>query len=197
MPTGYTADVAKGKIEFNDFVLNCAKAFGALISMRNESTNAKIPVELLVDQYYYDSVNDSTKILNSWLVLTDKEKLKYVEKEYDEKIKQNYSYSKEQKIQYENYCAMLDKVNKWSPPSEDHTKLKEFMIEQLENSIKFDCYGIHDKPPTKTPNWNTLIKSKTEALKGSRDYSKKSLEKEIENIKTKNLWISQLRSSLT
>ena len=35
MPTGYTAAVCSGEItEIKDFALSCARAFGALITMR-------------------------------------------------------------------------------------------------------------------------------------------------------------------
>ena len=37
MPTGYTLDLYNGKdITFEEFVLKCARAFGALIDMRDE-----------------------------------------------------------------------------------------------------------------------------------------------------------------
>lgn len=34
---------------------------------------------------------------------------------------------------------MLDQVQLWQPPTDDHMGLKEFMIQQIEESIKFDC----------------------------------------------------------
>lgn len=37
MPTGYTASVQEGKVtEFRDFAMECARAFGALVMMRDE-----------------------------------------------------------------------------------------------------------------------------------------------------------------
>lgn len=38
MPTGYT-DAIKDGISFNQFILSCARAFGALITMRDEPSS--------------------------------------------------------------------------------------------------------------------------------------------------------------
>jgi len=47
MPTGYTLDLYDGKnITFKEFVMKCAGAFGALISMKDESLDAPIPEHL-------------------------------------------------------------------------------------------------------------------------------------------------------
>jgi len=38
------------------------------------------------------------------------------------------------------YQYMLKKANEWQPPTSDHIKLKDFMIQQISESIKHDCY---------------------------------------------------------
>ena len=53
MPTGYTADVGDGKVvEFSEFVMQCARAFGALITMRDDPHDAPIPDEFSPDAYH-------------------------------------------------------------------------------------------------------------------------------------------------
>ena len=42
MPTGYTAPIKDG-ISFNDFMWGCARAFGALIMMRDDPPGTPIP----------------------------------------------------------------------------------------------------------------------------------------------------------
>ena len=39
------------------------------------------------------------------------------------------------------YEAMLEKVYAWKPPHDDFIKSKEFMIQQIKQSIEFDCDG--------------------------------------------------------
>lgn len=44
MPTGYTADVQSGKVtDFAEYAMNCARAFGALVLMRDDPSDADIP----------------------------------------------------------------------------------------------------------------------------------------------------------
>ena len=53
MPTGYTLELYDGKdITFEEFVLKCARAFGALINMRDEPRDAPIP-ERFEPSYYH------------------------------------------------------------------------------------------------------------------------------------------------
>ena len=43
MPTGYTADIQDGKITtLREYALSCARAFGALIMMRDDPHDAPI-----------------------------------------------------------------------------------------------------------------------------------------------------------
>ena len=50
MPTGYTAAVKDG-ITFEQFAWSCARAFGALIDMRDSPTGAPIPQRFEPSQY--------------------------------------------------------------------------------------------------------------------------------------------------
>ena len=52
MPTGYTAEVQKG-ISFDKYALNCARAFGALVSMRDEPSDKEIPEKLEPSDYHF------------------------------------------------------------------------------------------------------------------------------------------------
>lgn len=55
MATGYTCDVSDGKITtLRDFALRCARAFGALITMRDEPFDAPIPEKFEPHTDYHD-----------------------------------------------------------------------------------------------------------------------------------------------
>lgn len=60
MPTGYTSGVAVGKVtDFREFALQCARAFGACISLSDESSDTPIP-----EEFKPDSAN-SEKVLSA------------------------------------------------------------------------------------------------------------------------------------
>lgn len=63
MPTGYTAGVMDGTItEFKDYALQCARNFGALITLRDDPLSPDLPV-LEVGDYYEQHVKDAEREL--------------------------------------------------------------------------------------------------------------------------------------
>lgn len=88
---------------------------------------------------------------------------------------------------------MLAEVEAWEPPSENHTGLKNFMREQIEESIKWDC-EIDEKPMQETfEDWR---KSLVEYYKDDVDYHLKRLEEEKTRAAENNKWSRQLFKSL-
>src|SRR5665213_2401224 len=64
MPTGYTSKLYEGKDQsFNEFVMRCARAFGALITMRDDPSDAPIPDEFTADSYYSERIATTTREL--------------------------------------------------------------------------------------------------------------------------------------
>ena len=57
MPTGYTYYIENGNITTaKDFIMLCTRAFGALISMRDEPLSTPIPQEIKADTQYADNM---------------------------------------------------------------------------------------------------------------------------------------------
>lgn len=64
MPTGYTADVADGKItDFVEYALQCARAFGACIMLRDEPISSEIP-EFQPSDYNANALAEAEKTLS-------------------------------------------------------------------------------------------------------------------------------------
>ena len=194
MPTGYTSDIYNGekKVTLKEFTLNCARAFGALVSMRDDSFDTPIPDELIPDTSYHDKNIEKIerKLKEYETTPPDLDKL------YDEYVTQQTKLGLESKQRndelLERYNFMLTQVKEWVPPTPEHKKLHEFMINQLEESIKFDCYNSGDyyKPVTKE-EW-VKTHNPIDGLKSSLKYHKE----QIEVAKRNNLWLKQLRDSL-
>lgn len=196
MPTGYTADVQDGKItEFTDFALLCARAFGALIHMRDSDMKAKLPDRIRPDTRYHDEAlrkaNDRLKMLRG---LTPEQCELEAGRAYSVQLEAHEDYRARQRLQRERYEAMLAKVKEWSPPSPDHEGLKKFMCEQLQESIRFDCGGSSlPKPkPIKAAEWLAQ-----EIARCDRDieYHGKERDAEIERAAGRDKWLRDLRDS--
>lgn len=138
MPTGYTAGIIDGEITtFEQFATRCTRAFGATIHMRDDSLDT-----------LYEPRTPSEYSLNS--LQSQREELERMESLTDEDIVQEFEVSRRDSLEYhekglEKDKANLEKLNSilssakaWVPPTEEHEGLRDFMIEQIESTIKVD-----------------------------------------------------------
>lgn len=193
MPTGYTHSISEG-ISFEKFTLNCAKAFGALISMRDEPNDAPIPTEIKPDDYHSKAIVKAKTDLRKYEAMKLPEAEKLCQKAYDNELKRiAEAEAKDAKLKTD-YELMLAKVKKWTPPTTEHHGLKKFMIEQIESSIDWDCGYERDKPRKQNAEqW--LLEQKRQAIKDI-DYHTKKNDEEIKRCAERTKWIQDLLKSL-
>lgn len=199
MPTGYTADLCDGKdVSFEGFALNCARAFGALVSLRDEP-DAEIPDEFKVDEYYVKKFEEAKEELEKAESMTDEE--------FAEEAKQFYEHEKDRfttlindalttRKRYEN---MLEQVEQWEPPTEKHVELKKFMIDQLNESIRFDTSTSFYEEVLAELSLETVEEARANRLKIYGDNfnrRKAKLEEQKAIMKERSEWVSELRKSL-
>jgi len=193
MPTGYTHSISEG-ISFEKFTLNCAKAFGALISMRDEPNDAPIPTEIKPSDWNAKALKKAQSDLKKYEEMKLSEAEKLCQKDYDNELKRiAESELKDAKLKTD-YELLLAKVKKWTPPIPEHEGLKNFMIEQIESSIKWDCEHERSKPKKQNAEqW--LLAQKRQAIKDI-DYHTKANNEEIDCCAKKTKWIQDLIKSL-
>lgn len=198
MPTGYTANIEDG-ISFNEFILKCAKAFGACISMRDDPLDTPIPEKFEPSNYYKERIKESKENLNKLQQMSLSDAFLESQKEYSDSIKYNKNSIKKKKDLLNKYNKMLDNVVKWIPPSNDHIELKNFMTQQINDSIKFDCnieYYERELKNLKLLSGKDWLKKRIKIVEEDIIYFTKEYEKELKNFNGKNLWVKQLRDSL-
>jgi len=194
MPTGYTLDLYDGKnITFKEFVMKCARAFGALISMKDESLNAPIPEHLEPSDYHLKEIEKAKKRLeevNRW----DEDRAEQeADRVYEKALKKRKEFIKKNSAIRKRYEDMLAKVLKWEPPSSDHENLKQFMIQQLKDSIKFDCYT--PEMPRRLSGEEYKQQEINNAL-SNIEYHSKEYAEEVDRVQRNNKWLQLLRDSL-
>lgn len=193
MPTGYTADIAKG-ITFEQYAMSCARAFGALVMMRDEPSDAPIPDAFAPSDYHARAIVEARKKLHDLCLLDGPDLLAAhtaAVKEWQDGVDRREREAQELRQKYE---AMLAKAKAYRPPTPDHQKFAEFMVEQIEQSIDFDCKVYRPDRVTDDPiRWRNL---QIEAAKSNIAYHEKEHQKEIERTASRNKWIADLRSSL-
>jgi len=206
MPTGYTCYVRDG-ISFENWILRCARAFGAFIHMRDDNNDAELKFPKL-STYHEDKLSkyraERDKIVAMTLPNLIKQRMTTLEKN----IKEFKEFIADEAIANERLAAMKAEVEKWNPDS-DFCSLRAFMLQQLDV----------DKPSTfyadELPKMLITLENYTEML--SEDDTKAMVlikekrlthlaediayhvregKKDRDNIKDKRKWAVKLFKSL-
>jgi len=195
MPTGYTAKLCNEEQSFQQFAMSCARAFGACMSMREESQDSEIPIFEPSD-YHDKELAKAEEKLETLKNMLPKDKVAYGQAIKDKDVK----YHKERIATIALTNARLNdmrrKVNAWTPPTEDHQEMRKFMHQQL--TISLDDTDYHerklDELETQVPI-NIQIDAVKKALRDIKYHTEERL-KEIKRVKGRNDWVSQLKDSL-
>jgi len=203
MPTGYTNGILNGEIKtFDEFAKQCIRAFGAAIHMRDDDFNKEYE-KRKPDNYYINSLNTAKEKLEKIKKASDNDiikkhtkELKAYRKTYIEKIK----VIKKDKELLESF---LNKAENFTPPTSEHENFKKFMIQQLQETIKYDCNSyyyeqeLHDvNERLNNINANDIRDNLVKRYEKDILYYTEGYEKEVENCNTSNEWVDTLLNSL-
>lgn len=198
MPTGYTAPIADG-ITFKQYAMSCARAFGALIEMRDEPADAEIPESFKASTYHAERIEKDRAELAELLALDHEDATKKAEQAHEKSVAYHTEAIQKQNALRAKYEAMLADVEAYQSPSPDHDNFKEFMAKQIKESIEFDCGGdyheraIANAVPLSGPAW---IASEKKRLEVSIEYHLKHQADDEERTRQRNEWVRKLRESL-
>ena len=200
MPTGYTARICEGEQSMSEFVLGCARAFGACVDQRDDpmSDLPKIPGEI-EESRYVAMVKREEEKLADLLALDEKKRESLGIKEQKEQIKYYRKAIKERKIVRARLDKMYDRIKDWVPPSASHVGLKEFMIEQLVSTIEHDgdvSYYERELEREKAKLPIDYYNEEVESTKRSVRRCKEEAAKEKDRHVDRGQWVKQLYKSL-
>lgn len=196
MPTGYTAGLYEGEQSFEDFAWGVARGFGALITMRDDPSDAPVPDEFQPSSYHRDAIQEAKDDLAALARMTDAEIMVEQSGKYHEAKQHRARYISDRQALGARYRRMLEKAIAWEPPTPDHVKFKETMVEQLEQSIEFDCGGSYAPalPEMLTADeYRTKVRAK---LEHDVAYHEAEYAKEVERAEQRTAWVRALRDSL-
>ena len=194
MPTGYTANLEG--ITFPEFALRCARAFGALIDLRDEPFDAVIPNCIEPSKYSRNQLAATVGILlgiESW---DDAFAELDAKKANEQALQKRETRLQESDATRKRYEAMIEHVKGWTPPTSEHDGLKDFMLKQLTESIKFDCFDTSDLPMPEARSGQEHKHARLCKILEDIEYHAKSYREELVRSRDRTEWIRQLRLSL-
>lgn len=195
MPTGYTATLYEGKPQtFRQFAMQCARAFGATITMRDADLDAEIPEKFEISDYHLKGLFTAQDELRTVQTASIDALNELARLEYDDALRVWQRMMKERRERKDRYEAMLNEVNEWTPPTDEHAEFKKFMQSQLIESIDFDCN--YDLPMPVQLSGEQWKYKEIARLKRDIEYHKQEQKEEELRVQGRNEWIAALRKSL-
>jgi hypothetical protein len=197
MPTGYTAAIAKG-IDFKTFAMDCARAFGACIELRDEPGGGEvIPERFEPSDFYRNALAKEEQDLAALDAMSTVDKDRAAAKAWDDAETARVARARERAELRSKYEAMLAQVQAFEPPTADHQGLKQFMAEQIIQSINFDCqtYSFEAEPAPRLTG-ETWAQKRRVALTESIERDRRMHAEEVQRAEQRTAWVKALRAAL-
>lgn len=196
MPTGYTADIKDG-IDFKTYAMNCARAFGACVMLRDEPGGGDlIPDAFEPSDYHLKAVEKARGELAALEAMTPAECERAAAKAWDDAETSRLMRLADYRKQREAYEAMLAKAAAWKAPTPDHEGLRKFMCEQIEQSINFDCNESYCSAPTARLTGEAWAAAERARCVSDVQYHEKEHAGEVSRAATRTEWVRALRAAL-
>lgn len=203
MGTGYTNGILNGDIKsFKQFATQCIRAFGGAIHMRDDAWNAEYRPDV-VDDYYIKQANEYKTKIKKLQKMSDKEILVSKRKELTEDRDRYLKYINERKENFKKLQEYLDQAKQYEPPTPEHEGIKEFMIQQLTDTIKWDSDTSYFENELKNINEELehidpiqIRKTMIQMYQEDIERSEKRYKEEEERINNRNEWARQYLESL-
>lgn len=180
---------------FPEFALECARAFGALIMMRDAAPGAPIP-KFSPSDHNRKALSKAKRELARLLKLTPKGQLEHGTRARNASIKSARDWLKRDQEGNARLHEVEAKVQAWEAPTPDHAGLKKFMLEQI-NISKGDCAYIErhiHEVESKSPMG--YFAAAVASARRDIEYHTKAQAEEIDRTEGRNKWVKILRDSL-
>ena len=200
MSIGYTAQLTENpNMPFSAFAMLCARAFGAMVDMRDEPLGAKVPTEIKPSDYHQKALRSAAGRKGRFKQLTSAQRRALANESMLSSVRSCVKSMENNAETEKTYRNMLAQVLAWVPPTTEHEGLKKFMIEQITSSLKFDCETDYyqsslNRIAHQTPKeW---VKTRKTHLDADIQYHREEHQKEVARCRERTDWIQTLMGSL-
>lgn len=204
MPTGYTAGIIDGEITtFEQFATQCTRAFGATIHMRDNPMDSPYEPRTPSD-YHTNSIQSKRERLEEIESMSDEKIVEDFNTQLEEDLKYHQTKMEEDKRNLEKLNSMLESAKSWVPPTEDHQPFRNFMIEQIESTIKVDgdpSYHVNKMVGIKKQmeegiNPKEYREETIQEIKSQISYHETEYQNELVRCKDSNDWMEKFFESI-
>lgn len=203
MPTGYTAYIEDGDITSGkDFLKLCTRAFGIAIDLKDEPLSVPTPKSFEPDNYYKDRYDKALLALEEAKKLTFENAKIQMRTAYENRISDYKRYAEKETVMNEKYAKVRNEVEAWTPPTDEHSGLKKFALEQIDMCVTKQKYidEYIEKSKEEFDGSDEAVRQymddNIKMCQEQVDRAYKSWQEELERVRSKNEWMSKFLESL-
>jgi len=193
MPTGYTAKLMEEGQTFQEFIMGCARAFGALIDMRDAPHDDPVPEKLEPSSWHAKRLIETKETWARLKSMNDLEKEAFGQSRKDEAIKQEHESFGRCHAEDLRLANMEAQVKAWIHPTPDHKELRDFMLQQINISKhrRESSMGTIQRKPAIAYYVEAISRASSDIT-----YHTEGNAEEIARADGRNEWLQQLRASI-
>jgi hypothetical protein len=196
MPTSYTEKVGTGEVtDFAEYAMMCARNFGVCITLRDDPLSGEVP-EFRPDPHYTERLAEAREKIAEWDSMTTEQRMEKYEAECREIMEYARNGIQEVNEMRKRYEAMLKKARGFKPPTEEHKNYAKFIVDQLQQSIDFDCSTEYYDSLQAAPAFDDWVLKTQLRLAQALSSASQSLVEEYERCAKRNEWIDNLRKAI-
>lgn len=195
MPTGYTAELMDKGQDFRSFALSCARAMGACIMQRDDPMNDP-PKKQEQSDYYAKALATARQTLADLKAMTPDQQEAHGSALRDAAIKSAQESLERDAAQNHRIDGMVSQVKAWTPPTDEHQGLRNFMLEQLNISRNDDVWSANRVAEAKAKRSEAYFIGAISGAVRDIAYHEKSSAEDAGRVNSRNDWIEKLYASL-
>lgn len=199
MPTSYTEPVSTGEVtDLRTFALRCARNFGALATMRHAPLSAPLPDEIKPEDLFSPHwLEDNRRELARLKTISPSEAQRECQQAHTRELARWRQERDRIGMMRARYKAMMLAVAGWYPPTLDHIELKNFMLDQLRESLMHDCpEDGYPRHPGQIKPWPVWLHDRKKLLTYKIQSDQRNWARITALAKDKTMWLRELRFSL-
>ena len=195
MPTGYTQKLMESGQSFPDFVLGCARAFGACVTMRDDPQDTPIP-EFKPSDFNAKAKVEAEAEIARLEAMTPEERVAYGEEKKAAALAIYRGLLERETAQNARLDVMRDQVEAWTAPTKEHLELKKFMLQQIKVSRHDTSGAVARISELEKQGPEFYYEEALRKARWSVEYHTKSQKEEEDRVAARNEWVRQLKQSI-
>ena len=193
MPTYFMIDNYNGDTEtFEDFAMKCSRHF----VLHNETPReTPIPDKFEASNFHAQELEYGIAKVARIMAWDETGADRLAQLDYTRAQNDYEEELARRAAMLERYEAMLAQVKAWTPPTPEHQELKNFMLNQVVESISDDCRTTYLTAPQRITGAAYKEERLEHALRNVRFYTKE-VEEGKKRAEERTNWVNALRESL-